>query len=42
MRQYRAQARALAVKIVNFSAPAEAIVTRNFIWASPKQKGTVK
>ncbi len=29
-------------KIVNFSALAVASVARNFAWALPKQKGTIK
>ncbi len=31
----------LAIKIVNFSATAEASVARNFVWALPNQKGTI-
>jgi len=42
MKQYRAPARASVIKIVNFFAPAKASVARNFAWALPKQKGTIK
>ena len=41
MRQYRAQARAQAIKIVNFSVPAEALAVRNFLGALLSEKGTI-
>jgi len=42
MRSYRALARALANKNSDFLAIAKALVARNFVWALPKQKGTIK
>ena len=42
MRQHKVKTRALAVKIINFSAPAKAIVTRNLVEALLQLKGTIK
>ena len=42
MNNYRATARASIYKDSNFLATAKASVARNFAWALPKQKGTVK
>jgi len=39
---YRASARALAHKNSIFLAIAKALVARNFAWALPKQKGTIR
>ena len=42
MRQYRALARASAIKVANFSALAVASVARNFLGVMLSKKGTIE